>query len=393
MLRFLTAGESHGPELTAILEGAPAGLRLDRAALNHEMRRRQTGYGSGGRMKIEEDEVIITAGVLNGYTTGAPLALRVINRDYAKWRDRDIPPMTIPRPGHADLTGALKYGYTDLRLALERASARETAARVAVGAICKQWLAALGVTLGSYVTRIGQVQVTVPPNLPYPDRWAMAESNDVRAPTPEAAEAMRAAIWEIMQARDTLGGVFEVAALGLPPGLGSHVHWDRRLGAQLMLAVGSIHAIKGVEIGMGFEAAGRPGSQVQDELYLDADGQHLRRYTNHAGGLEGGITTGEPLIVRAAMKPISTILTPRRSVDLATGQAAPTVYERSDFCAVPRAAVVGEAMVAYVLAGALQEKLGGDTLAEMQTRLRQLRQARLSDVVMDNLPWRFGYDA
>ncbi len=393
MLRFLTAGESHGPELTAILEGMPAGLPVDIEALNHQLARRQTGYGSGGRMKIERDAAIITAGVMAGRTTGGPIALRLLNRDYAKWRDREIPPMTTPRPGHADLTGAIKYGYGELRLALERASARETAARVAVGALCRQLLARCGVEIGSYVVQIGSVVVELAAEMGYRERWDSAESNDLRCPDPAALAALRAVIWQAMQAKDTVGGVFEVVALGAPPGLGSHVHWDRRLNAQLMQAVGSIHAIKGVEIGAGFRSAGAPGSQLHDEIYLDADGQTLRRASNNAGGLEGGISTGEPIVVRAAMKPISTVLNPRRSVDLASGQLAPTTYERSDFCAVPRAAVVGEAMVAFALAQALLDKLGGDSLTEIETRLTQLRRARLEDLLMDNVPWRFGYAA
>ncbi len=392
MIRFLTAGESHGPELTTIVEGLPAGLRIDVDELNHQLARRQQGYGAGGRMKIERDAAQITAGVMNGRTTGAPIALRLANLDYAKWREREIPPFTVPRPGHADLTGALKYGYRELRLSLERASARETAMRVAVGAICRQLLALFDITLGSYVIRIGEVSAEIPAEMAYPERFAAAETNDVRCPLPEAAEAMREHIREIMLARDTLGGVFEVGVLGVPPGLGSHVHWDRRLTARLMFALGSIHAIKGVEIGPAFANASLRGSAVHDEIFLADDGQTLIRRTNNAGGFEGGITTGEPIVVRAAMKPISTVLIPRQSVDLATGKPAETVYERSDFCAVPRAAVVGEAMVAITVADALLEKLGGDSIEEIQPRYAALRRARLDQLPMDNVPWRFGYD-
>jgi chorismate synthase len=391
MIRFLTAGESHGPELTAIVEGLPAGLVIDRDALDVEMARRQTGYGSGGRMKIEKDEVAITAGVMNGRTTGGPIAIQITNLDYAKWRDRDVTPLTVPRPGHADLTGAIKYGYTDLRVSLERASARETAARVAVGALCKQFLALFGVSIGSYVIGIGAVTADIPDRMTYAERFTAAEANDLRCPLPEAAEAMRAAIRAIMTAKDTLGGVFEMVALGVPAGLGSHVHWDRRLDSMLMWSVGSIHAVKGVEVGPAWANAAKPGSAVHDEIFVDSDGR-LYRETNNAGGFEGGITTGEPVVVRAAMKPISTVLNPRRSVDLATGEASPTVYERSDFCAVPRAAVVGEAMVAITLAGALCEKLGGDSVAEMQARFPGLRQPHLDDLLMDNTPWKFGYE-
>ncbi len=391
MIRFLTAGESHGPELTAVIEGIPAGLTLDKDEITHQLARRQKAYGAGGRMKIEKDTARFTAGYLNNQTTGGPIALTLTNLDYEKWKDREIPPITTPRPGHADLTGAVKYNYGELRLALERASARETAARVAVGAICQQLLGEFGVTIGSYVTQVGSVTADIPDDMPYADRFAAAESNDIRCPVPAATEAMRQTIYEIMQAKDTIGGVFEVVALGAPVGLGSHVHWDRRLDALLMWAVASIHAIKGVEIGPAFANAALPGSQVHDEIFLAADGQTLVRQTNRSGGFEGGITTGEPIIVRAAMKPISTVLNPRKSVDLATGETAVTVYERSDFSAVPRAAVVGEAMVAITLANALLEKLGGDSLAEMKPRFASLRRARLSDLPMDNKLWKFGY--
>lgn len=387
MLRFLTAGESHGPGLTAILEGMPAGLPLAAGEIDAQLRRRQQGFGSGGRMRIEDDRARLEGGVMNGRTTGAPIALRIENRDWANWRERDVKPMTIPRPGHADLAGAVKYGYRDLRLSLERASARETAARVAVGAICRRLLAELGVSVGGYVVQIGAVRAALPDDMAYPERLIRAEENDVRCPDGAAAEAMHAAIRQAMAERDTLGGVFEVVALDLPPGLGSHVHWDRKLDALLLGALGSIPAIKGVEVGPAFENAGRRGTEVHDEILVEEG--RLLRATNRAGGLEGGVTTGQPLVLRAAMKPISTTLTPLRSVDLASGQPAATRYERSDICAVPRAVVVGEAMVAFVLAGALVEKLGGDSLDEMRPRLAALRRARLADLEMDNVPWRF----
>ncbi len=395
-LRFLTAGESHGPVLTAVLEGMPAGLALDIAAINRQLARRQSGYGSGGRMKIEKDAVQITAGFMGSgsavrRTTGGPIAITIPNLDFAKWRDREIVPITTPRPGHADLTGAVKYGYGELRLALERASARETAVRVVIGTICQQLLNQFNITIGGYVTSIGRITADLPPDMSYPARFAAAESNDIRCPLAEAEQAMRAHIRAVMQAKDTVGGVFEIVALGAPPGLGSHVHWDRRLDAQLMASVGSIQAIKGVEIGPAFANTQRPGSAVHDEIFLADDGQTLCRHTNNSGGFEGGITTGEPIIVRAAMKPIATVLNPRRSVNLATGEPAETVYERSDFCAVPRAVVVGEAMVAFTLANSLLEKLGGDSLAEMQPRFDSLRRTRLEDLPMDNELWRFGY--
>lgn len=389
MLRFLTAGESHGPYLTAILEGMPAGLPLSPDDINRDLARRQAGYGSGGRMKIEQDAVEISAGVMAGRTTGGPIAFRIQNLDYAKWKDRLIEPMTIPRPGHADLTGAIKYGYRELRLALERASARETAARVAVGAVCRRLLAEFGIAVGSYVIEIGGVDATPPPDMPYPERLAMAETNDVRVAHPERVEAVRERIRQAMMERDTLGGVIEVVALGVPPGLGSHVHWDRRLDGRLAGALISVHAMKGVEIGPAFANARLSGTQVHDEIFLE-NGRLVRR-TNRAGGFEGGITTGEPIVARVAMKPIATTLTPLRSVDLASGQPSTTDYERSDFCAVPRAGVILEAMTCFVLADALIEKLGGDSLDEMRPRFQALRQARLEDLVMDNEAWRFGY--
>ncbi|MFZ2360945.1 MAG: chorismate synthase [Anaerolineae bacterium] len=406
MLRFLTAGESHGPALTAILEGMPAGLPLSAADLALDLARRQTSYGAGGRMKIEQDAARILSGVMAGQTTGAPIALWIENRDFAKWRERDIPPMTTPRPGHADLTGAIKYGYRDLRLALERASARETAARVAVGAICKALLRQFGVQVGSYVTAIGGVEADPErlAELNYEQRFELAEGNDLRCPDLPAVELMRQRVWDTMQAKDTVGGVFEVIALGLPAGLGSHVHWDRRLSGRLLGAVGSIHAIKGVEIGPAFENAQKWGTEVHDEIFLEGEmekgetretkgtGGRLVRRTNRAGGLEGGITTGEPLVLRVAMKPISTTLNPLRSVNLAAGEPDATTYERSDFNAVPRAGVVAEAMVAFVLADALIEKLGGDSLDEMRPRFDALRQARLQDLPMDDAPWRFGIE-
>ncbi len=400
LLRFLTAGESHGPVLTAILEGMVAGLRVTAETINRDLARRQSAYGAGGRMKIERDEVRITGGVMAGLTTGAPISLEVANLDYKAWAARDVPPMTIPRPGHADLTAAIKYGYRDLRPALERASARETTMRVAVGALCRAYLAQFGVTIGGYVTGIGDVEATIPNEQSYGERFAQAEVSDVRCPDPTAAEAMRRHIRDVMQAKDTLGGVFEIAALGVPPGLGSHVHFDRKLDGRLAAALMSIHAIKGVEIGPAFANARLRGTQVHDEIIRrDVPGtsevpgtSRLSRASNRAGGLEGGITTGEPIVLRAAMKPIATTLTPLQSVDLATGQPAATRYERSDFCAVPRAVVIGEAMVAWVIANALMEKLGGDSLAEQLPRFAALRENRLADLPMDNLPWRFGYE-
>jgi chorismate synthase len=379
-LRFLTAGESHGPALTAILEGIPAGLALDASVIDGELRRRQQGFGAGPRMQIEQDAVQILGGVLAGLTTGAPLAFRIENRDHVKWRGKPVEPFTIPRPGHADLSGALKYGYGDLRLALERASARETAARVAVGAVCKHFLSRFGILIGGYVVSIGEIVAELG-ETPYMARFEQAEASEVRCPDPAAAKAMRARIRHVMDERDTLGGVIEIVALGLPPGLGSFVQWDRRLEARLGAAVLSVPAIKGVEIGPAFDNTRLTGTQVHDPIRLD--GRALVRPTNRAGGLEGGVTNGAPLILRAAMKPIATTLTPQPTVDLASGQETSTQYERSDFCPVPRAVPILEGMLAFVLADALLEKLGGDSLVELLPRFERLRQARLSDLPMD----------
>ena len=387
MLRFLTAGESHGPQLTAILDGMVAGVALSSEDIDRDLAKRQAGYGASPRMKIEHDRVRITGGVLGGHTTGAPLALTIDNLDHDKWKDRDIAPMTVPRPGHADLTGAIKYGYRELRLALERASARETAARVAVGAVCRKYLGEFGIVIGSYVVAIGSVEARLAEETGYLDRFARADQSDVRCPDPISAEAMHAEIRATMEAKDTAGGITEVVALNVPPGLGSCVQWDRRLSARLIGALSSVQAMKGVEIGPAFENARKRGTQVHDEILRD--GKRLVRATNRSGGFEGGITTGEPIVMRVAMKPIATTLSPLRSVDLATGEEARTNYERSDFCPVPRAGIILEAMTAFVLADALIEKLGGDSLAEMKPRFEQLRQARLEDLVMDNVKWRF----
>lgn len=390
MIRFLTAGESHGPMLTAIIEGLPAGVPLTADDINRELRRRQEGYGSGGRMNIERDEVHITSGVMAGVTTGAPIAMTVENRDYKNWREKDITPMSTPRPGHADLTGAIKYGYRDLRVALERASARETTMRVAAGAICKRLLSEFGIVIGGYVVQIGGVSVALPDSLSYEARLAAAEQSDVRCPDPEAAERMHEEIRAAKVDKDTLGGVMEVVALNVPPGLGSHVHYDRRLDGRIVAAMVSVHAMKGAEIGPAFENAGKRGSEVHDEILLE-DGGQLVRHTNRAGGLEGGITTGEPIVARVAMKPIATVMKALGSVNLATGQPEQTAYERSDFCAVPRAVPILEAMMALVIADVLLEKLGGDSLDEMRPRFESLRRARLEDLPMDNVEWRFAY--
>lgn len=384
-LRFMTAGESHGPALVTILDGMAAGLSLPAALIDNELARRQSGYGSGGRMKIERDTVQILGGVMGGETTGAPISLLVRNDDHVKWKNKPITALTTPRPGHADLTGAVKYGYRDLRPTLERSSARETTMRVAAGAICKHFLAQFGIVVGGYVRAIGEISAELGDS-PFTERFELAEQNDVRCPDFRAAEKMRTRIAEIMHAKDTLGGVLEIVALGLPVGLGSYAQWDRRLEARLAAAVLSVQAMKGVEIGDAWENALLPGTQAHDAINLDSKrhSDALIRPTNRAGGTEGGVSNGQPLVIRVAMKPIATTLTPQTTVDLATGEQGPTKYERSDFCPVPRAVPILEAMVAFVLADVLIEKLGGDSISEMLPRFAKLRQAKLSDLPMDN---------
>ena len=384
-LRFLTAGESHGPSLTAILDGMPAGLAIAADIIDRELARRQRGYGSGGRMKIEKDAVQILGGVMGGETTGAPIALLVENADHVKWKGKAIEPMTAPRPGHADLTGALKYGYRDLRPALERASARETTMRVAAGAVCKHFLAQFGIVVGGYVVSIGEVLADVG-DMPYEERFRRAEESDVRCPIESSAERMHAEIEKAIHGKNTLGGILEIVALNLPAGLGSFAQWDKRLEARLALAIMSVQAIKGVEVGDAFENARRLGTQSHDPISLEDQTSKVERLSNRAGGTEGGISNGQPIVIRAAMKPIATTLTPQQTVDLAAGENAPTRYERSDFCPVPRAVPILEAMAAFVLADALIEKIGGDSMSEMKPRFESLRKAALGDLPMDDTP-------
>lgn len=380
MLRFLTAGESHGPGLALIIDGLPAGLELTEEYLENHLRRRQGGYGRGGRMAIEKDRAQILSGLHQGRTTGAPMGLLIENKDWPNWKDKEVPPSTIPRPGHAELAGATKYGHTDLRIIAERASARNTATLVAAGAVARRLLEEFDITIFSQVTAIGGVRAssfTAPealvgasiPNLA--DLIARIEGSSVHCPDPEAEQAMRQAIDEARAGGDTLGGIFEVYVVGVPTGLGSYVSWDRRLDGRLAQAIMSIMAIKGVEIGAGFDVAGRRGTEVHDQLFVQ-DGRIVRQ-TNRAGGIEGGVSNGEPIVIRAAMKPIPTTITPQHSVDLQTNQSAPTKYQRSDICAVPAAGVIGEAMAAWVIADALVEKCGGDSLTEIRRNVAAYR--------------------
>jgi len=379
MLRFLTAGESHGPALTAVIEGVPAGLTVEAAPINAQLKRRQGGYGRGARQKIESDTVEILSGVRFGRAMGSPLTLVVRNRDWANWTvkmsveplppGQEPPEITVPRPGHADYTGMMKYDHDDLRNTLERSSARNTATLVAVGAVARLLLAEFGVSVASHVVNIGGVCVNAD-HIDLRRVGELADASPVRVADPEAEAQIIAAIDAAKSRGDTLGGTFEVVALGLPVGLGSYSQWDTRIDGKLAQALMAIQAIKGVEIGIGFGAADLPGSQVHDAFFYDAatgDGDaRFRRGSNNAGGTEGGITNGEPLVVRAVMKPIATLMKQLPSVNLQTKAEVPAFAERSDVCAVPAAAVVGEAMAAFVLAQEMCAKFGGDSLAEMR---------------------------
>jgi chorismate synthase len=379
-LRFTTAGESHGPGLVAVVEGLPAGVELDRERIDREMARRQLGHGRGGRMKIERDAVEIRSGVRHGRTLGSPIAVLVANRDYANWEERmnpwpvdaEVEEVHTPRPGHADLAGLLKFGHADVRNVLERASARETAARVAAGALAKEFLRALGVSIHSHVLQIGSVSSPERDDLG-PEDFDGVDDSPVRCLDPEAAAAMVAEIDRLRKANESLGGTFEVRAYGLVPGVGSHTSWSERLDSRLAQAVVSIQAVKGVAIGEAWEVAGRPGSESHDEIFWSEErGWH--RETNRAGGVEGGMTNGEPLLVRAALKPISTLTKPLRSVDTETKEPAQALRERTDSTVVPAAAVVGEAMVALVLARCYREKFGGDHIDDVVAALDAYRE-------------------
>lgn len=388
-MRFLTAGESHGPALTAIIEGFPAGVPIEKKHIDVQLLRRQSSFGRGGRMKIEHDEVQILSGVRKGVSLGSPIALLIKNRDWVNWQDvmasdpLEIVPereqaksLTRPRPGHADLSGALKYRQQDLRNILERASARETAVRVAVGTVARALLENLGCSLCSHVVQIGSVvcdpgaAFSTDSPADYLEFARLAASSPVACTDQKATREMMRQIERAQAQGDTLGGIFEIDCLGLPPGLGSHVHWDRRLDTNLTAALMGIPSVKGVEIGLGFRGAGVPGSAYHDQICFK-DGLGFYRPTNHAGGLEGGLTNGEPLVLRAAVKPVPTLGNPLPSVDFLTKEESRAAIERSDVCIVPAAAVIAEAMVAWVLACAVLEKFGGDTLTEVRERRQE----------------------
>jgi len=382
-LRFLTAGESHGRGLVGILEGIPAGLALEAAFINAQLERRQGGHGRGGRMKIEKDEAEIVSGVRRGKTLGSPISLLVWNRDWKNWSeamrvepggDEKLKSVKVPRPGHADYVGGVKYGHSDLRNVLERASARETAMRVAVGSVARKFLLEFGVHVASRVVSIGAAEDDADAEKTPVERLnEAADASPVRCLGKKAEREMVAAIDAAKAAGDTVGGVFEVRTSGLPVGLGSYAQWDRRLEGELAKALLSLNAIKGVELGDGFAAAKRPGSQVHDELFWSKDKTHAVRKTNRSGGIDGGITTGETLVLRAAMKPISTLMKPLRSINIETKEEVAAHVERSDYCAVPAAAVIGESLVALVLADAFLAKFGGDSIQEVRAHYESSR--------------------
>ncbi|HWX74883.1 MAG TPA: chorismate synthase [Solirubrobacteraceae bacterium] len=375
-LRLITAGESHGPGLTCIVEGLPAGLEVAPEDLNADMSRRQLGHGRGGRMKIERDSAEVTGGIRHGRTLGSPIAVQIANRDYANWQERmspwpveeDVGETHLPRPGHADLVGVHKYKQTDVRNILERASARETAARVAGGGLCKVFLRALGVSVHSHVLQIASVRAPDPQRPLTAEDFAAVDDSPVRCLDEETTRSMVREIDELRRANESLGGVFEVQAFGLVPGLGSHVSWEERLDGRLAMAICSIQAVKGFAVGDAFAIAGLPGSQAHDEIFYSPE-RGIYRETNRAGGLEGGMTDGCPLIVRGAMKPLSTLTKPLRSIDIATLEPAEALRERTDSCTVPAAGVVGEAMVALVLADAYRRKFGGDHIDDVREAL------------------------
>ncbi len=385
MLRYLTAGESHGKGLLGILDGIPSGLTLKDEYINKELKRRQAGFGRGKRMEIEKDEVEIIAGITSGITIGSPIGLLIRNRDWDNWKDAIPTPITRPRPGHADLSGAIKYGHRDIRDVLERASARETAMRVAIGAVCKRFLEEFGIKVVSWVVEIGGVKISSKfkvQSSKLEDLFLRAEASDVRCPDKGTEAQMKKKIVQAKEKGDSVGGIFEVIVTGIPPGLGSYSQWNKRLNGRLAQAIISIQAIKGVEIGLGFESARRPGSKVHDEIFYRSQESEVRgqkknlssvfwplpsgfyRKTNNAGGIEGGVTNGEDIVIRAAMKPVATLYKPLQSVDIITKEPIKAGIERADICAVPAASVIAEAVVAFEIADAMFGKFGGDSLNE-----------------------------
>ena len=388
MIRYLTAGESHGPELTGILEGVPAGFNISKKYLDSFLQRRQKGVGSGGRMNIEQDEVLITSGVVNGISTGAPIALRILNRDWENWKDKEIEPYVVPRPGHADLVGTAKYNHEDIRFVLERASARETAMRTAIGAIAAEVLEMLGITIVGYVSSIGPI--TYQQNLKDRIEKNKVTESDVGCPDQDTSKLMEEKILLARKNKDTLGGSITCVASGVPPTIGSFVHWDKKLDAILAKQFMSVQSVKAVEIGKGIDIAGQYGTEVQDQYSLD--GKKINKISNNLGGFEGGMTNGEDLHITAYLKPISTTLTPINSIDLAKKMETQTVYERSDTCAVPRAIPIFEGVMAFEILNNLLLKTGGDNKKEIIQNFNNISKLETDEFNMKNELWSMKYD-
>ena len=389
-IKYLTAGESHGPELTAIVEGIPSNFEVTKEYIDKFLLRRQKTLGSGGRMNIEKDQVLITSGVVNKLTTGGPIALKIINKDWQNWKDKEIEPYVVPRPGHADLVGTLKYNHDDIRLTLERASARETAIRCAVGAIAHQILSQLNIQLVGFVSSIGG-QSFNPTNITDITSFKnLIEQSDVSCPDKNAADLMIKEIKDARKKKDTLGGAITCVAINYPPGCGSYVQFDRKLDAKISSSMISVQSVKAVEIGNGFEASKKYGTEVQDQIKLDNN--KIKRISNNLGGFEGGMSTGEPIMVTSYLKPISTTLTPIKSVDLHSGKETETIYERSDTCAVPRAVPIFEGVLSLDLLNSLIEKTGGDSKDEIAKRVANLQNYNIEDFELSNKKWSMGYE-
>ena len=389
-IKYLTAGESHGPELTAIVEGIPSNFEVTKEYIDKFLLRRQKTLGSGGRMNIEKDQVLITSGVVNKLTTGGPIALKIINKDWQNWKDKEIEPYVVPRPGHADLVGTLKYNHDDIRLTLERASARETAIRCAVGAIAHQILSQLNIQLVGFVSSIGG-QSFNPTNIADITSFKnLIEQSDVSCPDKNAADLMIKEIKDARKKKDTLGGAITCVAINYPPGCGSYVQFDRKLDAKISSSMISVQSVKAVEIGNGFEASKKYGTEVQDQIKLDNN--KIKRISNNLGGFEGGMSTGEPIMVTSYLKPISTTLTPIKSVDLHSGKETETIYERSDTCAVPRAVPIFEGVLSLDLLNSLIEKTGGDSKDEIAKRVDNLQNYNIEDFELSNKKWTMGYE-
>ena len=389
-IKYLTAGESHGPELTAIVEGIPSNFEVTKEYIDKFLLRRQKTLGSGGRMNIEKDQVLITSGVVNKLTTGGPIALKIINKDWQNWKDKEIEPYVVPRPGHADLVGTLKYNHDDIRHTLERASARETAIRCAVGAIAHQILSQLNIQLVGFVSSIGG-QSFNPTNIADITSFKnLIEQSDVSCPDKNAADLMIKEIKDARKKKDTLGGAITCVAINYPPGCGSYAQFDRKLDAKISSSMISVQSVKAVEIGNGFEASKKYGTEVQDQIKLDNN--KIKRISNNLGGFEGGMSTGEPIMVTSYLKPISTTLTPIKSVDLHSGKETETIYERSDTCAVPRAVPIFEGVLSLDLLNSLIEKTGGDSKDEIAKRVDNLQNYNIEDFELSNKKWTMGYE-